>query len=136
MPQPSWKSVKHSLRERAPKTLNNVLTVLNKMLNLAVGTTGFAAHFTEWLTSPSAEAWQVELTEAPAAVAGAFLLRGRDWARWLALAWIAVNVVLSAFHVFELAVYLAFAAAIGWGLLRPPARRYFCPADIEPPVGT
>ena len=31
----------------------------------------------------------VELTELIAIVCGVFLLQGRNWARWLALAWIA-----------------------------------------------
>ena len=33
-----------------------------------------------------------------AIVAGVFLLRGRNWARWLAAAWMAAHVAISAFH--------------------------------------
>ena len=38
-------------------------------------------------------------------IAGAFMLRGENWARWLAIAWIAFHIGLSAFHnLRELAV--------------------------------
>ena len=33
-----------------------------------------------------------------AVVAGVFMLRGRNWARWLALAWMASHVAISVFH--------------------------------------
>jgi uncharacterized membrane protein HdeD (DUF308 family) len=73
-----------------------------------VGIGGFVAHFSargepDWV-------W-VEITELLAIVCGIFLLRGNDWARWLAGAWMAVHVVL-----FGLIV---------WGLFRADADRFF-----------
>jgi hypothetical protein len=57
------------------------------------------------------------------------MLRGRNWARWIALAWIAFHVIVSAFHtVAEFSMHLLFFAAIAWGLFRPEAARYFLPA--------
>lgn len=42
-----------------------------------------------------------------ALVAGAFVLRGRNWARWLCAAWLGFHVMLSIGHsVSELAVHL------------------------------
>jgi hypothetical protein len=92
---------------------------------LAVGALGFAAHFRE-LLARYPDAVPIELTELAAIVCGAFLLRGHNWARWLAMAWIAFHVVLSAFHqIPELIIHTLFCAAIAWILFRPEAARYF-----------
>jgi hypothetical protein len=61
-----------------------------------------------------------------AVVAGAFMLRRQNWARWLALAWMGAHVVLSAFHsVGEFAVHCLFFVVIAWFLFRPETVRYF-----------
>jgi hypothetical protein len=97
---------------------------------LAVGIIGFAYHFRD-LRQP--DGIGIELTEFLAILCGAFLLRGKNWARWLALAWIAFHVILSAFHPFrELAIHGLFFAVIVWLLFRPEAARYFRGARIEP----
>ena len=94
-------------------------------LYMAVGAIGFVAHFVDSVKSPGEGVW-IELTELLALVCGVFLLRGKDWARWGALAWMAFHVVLSVFrNVRELAVHCVFLAAIAWILLRPAAARYF-----------
>jgi hypothetical protein len=73
----------------------------------------------------------IELTELVGILCGAFMLRGHNWARWLALAWIAFHVVLSAFHAIpELLVHGLFCAVIAWILFRPEASRYFRGARI------
>ena len=64
-------------------------------LYIAVGAIGFVAHFHD-LHQPDGK-W-IELTEFLALLAGLFMLRGHNWARWLAVAWMAYHVVLSAFH--------------------------------------
>lgn len=57
---------------------------------------------------------------------GIFLLRGRNWARWGALAWMAFHVVLSAFQSrIQLAIHSVFFAAIVYFLFRPAAKEYF-----------
>jgi hypothetical protein len=92
---------------------------------LAVGIGGFVLHFRE-LLAHHPDALSIELTELVAVVCGAFLLRGHNWARWVALAWIAFHVILSAFHALpELAIHGLFCAAIVWILFRPEAARYF-----------
>jgi hypothetical protein len=61
-----------------------------------------------------------------AIVGGVFLLRGRAWARWLLLAWLAFHVVLSAFHNrVELAMHAGLLVVIGFFLFRPKAAAYF-----------
>jgi hypothetical protein len=94
-------------------------------LYLGVGAIGFAYHFRELLWLQQDSVW-VELTEFLAIICGAFMLRGHDWARWLALAWIVFHVVLSAFHSFrEFAIHGLFSVVIAWILFRPQAARYF-----------
>ena len=59
-------------------------------------------------------------------VAGVWMLRGENWARWLAIAWIVFHVALSAFHELrELAVHAAFAIVIAIFLFRRNAANYF-----------
>jgi hypothetical protein len=99
--------------------------IIIALLYLAVGIIGFVYHFR------SLPAWQqdsvwVETTELLAAVIGVFLLRGHNWARWLAVAWMAFHVVLSAFDSYaQAAVHLAFLALITWALFAPLSARYF-----------
>ncbi len=95
---------------------------------IAVGAIGFAYHFTDFYASHAFryDAVLVEFIDVLAIVCGAFMLRGRNWARWLALAWIAFHVVLSAFRAFpEFAVHALFCAVFAWILFRPPAAQYF-----------
>lgn len=103
-------------------------------LYLAVGTLGFVGHGLEFLRKPSFQyeiVW-IELTEALAILCGAFLLKGQNWARWLAVAWMAFHVVLSAFNAIgEFLIHLVFCAIIAWLLFRPVARRYFSGPKIE-----
>lgn len=71
----------------------------------------------------------VGLVEVAAMVAGAFLLCGRNWARWLAVAWIAAHVVLSAFFAFsQFAFHCLIGAGIVYLLLRRDAAEYFAAA--------
>ncbi len=99
---------------------------------LAVGIVGFAAHFAAFRTFQY-DGLLVELTEFLAIVCGAFMLRGHNWARWIAVAWIAFHVILSAFHAFrEFAIHSLFCAVILWILFRPAAARYFRGPRAEP----
>jgi hypothetical protein len=93
---------------------------------------GFAAHFRE-LMAGHHDAVPMEITELVAILCGVFLLRGHNWARWLALVWMAFHVVLSAFHAIpELVIHAVFCVVIAWLLFRPEAARYFRGARIEP----
>jgi hypothetical protein len=98
---------------------------------IAVGIVGFAYYFHDLLAFQHDGVW-AELTEFMAIVGGAFMLRGHNWARWLAFAWIAFHVILSAFHTFhEFAIHALLCAAIAWILFRPEAAQYFRGARIE-----
>jgi len=90
---------------------------------IAVGAGGFFTHLSDGV-------W-VELVEIAAVIAGAFMLRGQNWARWLAVAWMAIHVILGALLGFrELSVHCLFLAVIAWILFRPEAARYFRGAPV------
>jgi hypothetical protein len=94
-------------------------------LYLAVGAIAFVYHFRE-LLSLQRDSFSVELTEFLAVVCGAFMLRGHNWARWLALAWIVFHVILSIVTSDHgLVVHGLLCAVIAWILFRPEASRYF-----------
>lgn len=106
------------------------MTVLACMY-LALGTVVFVFHFRELLSLQQDSVW-VELTELLAIVSGAFMLRGNNWARWLALAWIVFHVILSAFHAWpEFAIHGLFSVLVAWILFRPEAALYFRSAKIK-----
>jgi hypothetical protein len=99
---------------------------------IAVGVMGFAYHFRELLAWQHDSLW-IELTECLAIVCGVFMLRGRNWARWLALAWILFHVVISAFNsMHQFLTHSLICAVIAWILLHPTAARYFRSPQPEP----
>jgi hypothetical protein len=61
-----------------------------------------------------------------AIVAGVFLLRGAPWARWLALAWVAFHVVVSALNSVSAALpHVVLLLVIAYVLLGPPTSQYY-----------
>jgi hypothetical protein len=94
---------------------------------IAAGAIGFVYHFGElWARPFRYDPLLIEFVRVLAIVAGVFVLRGRNWARWLALAWIGFHVILSAFHpLAELAIHCLFFALTAWALFRGAAARYF-----------
>lgn len=101
---------------------------------ILAGIGGIAAHISEFnarhpLDSDSIMALIVRIL---AIVAGAFMLRGSNWARWLAIAWIAFHVLLSAFHpVRELVVHCVLFAVFAYLLFRSAATAYFARQNVE-----
>jgi hypothetical protein len=93
-------------------------------LYIAVGTIGFAYHFPELVAHHKDSLW-IELTELLAIISGVFMLRGHNWARWLALVWMAFHVAIS-FPVYrQMLIHLAIFAGIAWVLFSPDNRQYF-----------
>lgn len=95
---------------------------------IAAGAIGVAHHAGEFRAGHalSFDVFGIGLIRLAALVSGVFLLRGHNWARWLALVWIGLHVILSAFHAWsELAIHTLLFAAIAWALLCPDAVRYF-----------
>jgi len=95
---------------------------------VAAGVVGLAYHATEFKTARPFEndAVWVCLVRLLAIVAGAFLLRGHNWARWLSIVWMAWHVGLSVFHPWsELIVHASLLVVIACFLFRPRASAYF-----------
>jgi hypothetical protein len=93
-------------------------------LYIALGTIGFVVNFPKLLALQHESIW-IELAELLALNAGAFMFRGRNWARWLALLWMAFHVAISFPAVRQVVTHSIIFALIAWVLCRPDARRYF-----------
>lgn len=97
-------------------------------LYFATGALGFVYHASEFTAGQPFrfDLFGIELIRIAAVVCAVFMLRGHNWARWLALVWMGFHVVLSAFHdLGQLAVHCLFFAVIVWFLTRMDARRFF-----------
>lgn len=72
------------------------------------------------------------LVHALAIVSGVWMLRASNWARWLAIAWIAFHVAVSIFDVWSaLAIHTLLLVIFAYFLFRPAANRYFRSAETE-----
>jgi hypothetical protein len=95
---------------------------------VATGAIGVVYHLTEFKAQHpfQYDIVLIELVSLAAIIAGVFMLRGHNWARWPAVAWIAFHVVLSAFHSWrELAMHSLLLVIFAFFLFRPAANRYF-----------
>ena len=70
--------------------------------------------------------WMVHLSRLLSIIAGLFMLRGHNWARWLLVVWIAFHIILSALHsALQLLIHVAIFTVILFFLFRRPASEYF-----------
>ena len=106
------------------------ITILS-WLYILVGVLGTAAHYEDFrMHKPMVNefVWITVLGVA-AVLAGILMLEGRGWARWLALAWIASHVVISAFHPLqELILHSIMLVLFSYLLFRREAREFFSAA--------
>ncbi|HEY4901451.1 MAG TPA: hypothetical protein VIH91_11610 [Terriglobales bacterium] len=101
------------------------VTLLGYVL-IAAGAIGIAYHFTEYKYTPPRGYLLVLLVRLVAVVSGVYVLRGKDWERWLSIAWIAFHLVISIFHTKEgVAVHAVVLIAFTVLLFLPAANRYF-----------
>jgi hypothetical protein len=102
---------------------------------IATGAIGFAFYLSAFKMVhpfPYDAVW-ASLVSLIAVLAGVYMLRGNNWARSLALAWMAFHVVLSIFHSrSELAIHSLLFAALAYLLFRPEATQYFRGARTLP----
>ena len=118
---PRWPNVDLPAMKKRP-----VLVIIVSCVLIASGAVGLAYHFTEFRTSDKLEYGLIMLVRLLAIVAGAFMLQGRNWARWLAMAWITAHVVINVFHPFsQLAIHVVVFAAFTFVLFRRNSREYF-----------
>jgi hypothetical protein len=109
------------------------VTIIGCLL-VVTGVAGFAYHLNEVEPQHALQGGNVWVfvLELVVIICGVFVLRGNNWARWLALAWITFHVVFSFFDslgkgVFHILILLLFAYA----LFRPEANTYFRPRETK-----
>ena len=91
------------------------------------GVVAFASYLNELRASAfrGENVW-IFVIEVVAIVAGIFILRGSNWARWLAVAWMALHVGISFLDWRrELAVHVVLFGLITYALFRADAAVYF-----------
>lgn len=103
------------------------ITIIACLL-LVVGVAGSIFHLRELGLQQAfrGENIWIFVVEFVAIVCGAFLLQGKDWARWLAIAWIAFHVVVSFFDSGrKVATHVVILLLFAYFLFRPEANAYF-----------
>src|SRR5262245_27269570 len=103
-------------------------------LFIVVGAIGFVYHASELSSLHfSFEIIWVCLLRLIAIVAGASLLRGHSWARWVLLIWMANHAVLGIFHSWsDVLTHSLILLVIAYFLLRPQVSPYFSPRPNDP----
>ena len=107
-----------------------VSVLIISCLYITVGAVGFAYHFPELIAFKEYAVW-IELTELLAIIAGAFMILNYNWARWLALAWMAFHIAISFPVLRQMAEHSIIFAVLAWLLFRPDARRYFASSKLS-----
>ena len=70
--------------------------------------------------------WYVHLSRILMIVAGVFMLKGQNWARWLLVAWIAFHIAISALHsMLFLLMHVVIFSVILYFVFRREASTYF-----------
>jgi hypothetical protein len=104
-------------------------------LFVAIGVISTAAHVWQFnISKPTffEEAW-IYAIGTLAVVAGIYMLRGRNWARWLAMGWICFHVIVAAFSqslgqaIIGLLIHALFLALLAWFLFRRESQEWFKP---------
>ncbi|HEY7402191.1 MAG TPA: hypothetical protein VIB39_01615 [Candidatus Angelobacter sp.] len=91
------------------------------------GALGLAYHLSEFSAKPfHYEMVWISLFRLLAIVSGTFMLLSKNWARWLALAWITFHLGISFYHSLQqVAIHALVLAMFAYFLFRPEARAYF-----------
>jgi hypothetical protein len=104
--------------------------LLVSVLYMVVGAVGFAVYLPRLIDLQPNSPW-IELTELTALIAGVFLFRGCNWARWLAVVWMAFHAAISYPVVRQFVMHSIIFALIVSALFIPSSRRYFSPQKTE-----
>jgi len=99
-------------------------------LFIVVGLVGLAYH----LSQRPVDRWValISIIEIIAIVGGVFLLKGRNWARWLMIGWLGFHVGVSAFRTLsECIAHAVLLVVVAYSLLTPPDSQYFQAAPSE-----
>ena len=70
--------------------------------------------------------WMVHLSRILMIVAGVFMLKGRNWARWLLVVWMAFHIVISALNgMLMLSMHVVIFSLILYFVFRRQSSAYF-----------
>ena len=100
------------------------VTIIGWLL-VVVGASGFVLHLYEGKPQHALEGenpW-ILATELVAVIGGAFLLRGKSWARWVVMAWMAFHVAISFNSPRQLVMHGAIFVLFAYFLFRPATVR-------------
>ncbi|MGP8253717.1 MAG: hypothetical protein ACLQHF_16935 [Terracidiphilus sp.] len=117
------------------KTRPSTITLLS-FLFIAIGIISTGVRVWQFNVVPPTLPEEVEIYSAGAlaVVAGIFLLRAKNWARWLALGWICFHVIVAAFYQpLGLVIHVVFVALLAWFLFRPESQQWFKPEPQAAP---
>lgn len=107
------------------RPLSVIVVAVLLMLTGAVSLVGDVMNFKSFSADRHDIVWIVAV-HLLAIIAGVFLLRGHNWARWLALAWMAFHVAISIGHPLQqLIMHALFLLLFVWLLFRRESRAYF-----------
>lgn len=96
-------------------------------LLIAAGIVSFAVHVSHVLWHRAVHFEQLLIPFIPllAIVAGIFVLKGHNWARWLGLAWMAFHMAISLSALGEATVHSVLFVLIAYAFFNREARIYF-----------
>lgn len=102
------------------------VTILSWLL-IVMGTVGFVYHLREFeqYSLFHSDFLLIEALRILAIVAGFFMLKAQNWARWLTIAWIALHVAVSFYNSWQQVVMHAIFLSIFVFLLTRPAVNAF-----------
>ena len=76
--------------------------------------------------------WYVHLSRLLMIIAGVFMLKGHNWARWLLVVWITFHIIISALHsALFLLMHVVIFSAILYFVFRREASTYFVAASTR-----
>ncbi len=111
-----------------PKRKRPITITILGWLYIIVGAVGTTAHYADFRTHKPMvnEFVWITVLGAAAIASGAFMLRGQNWARWLALLWMVAHVAISALHLMRgLVIHSLMLVIIACLLFQREAREYF-----------
>jgi hypothetical protein len=106
---------------------------LLSILYILTGAAGLVQHSLE-MKGKAFESYAILalLISLLAIIAGTYMFLRKNWARWLAIFWIAVHVLISLFHTRqELLMHSVLLALFAYLLFRPECNAYFRSTIVE-----
>jgi hypothetical protein len=106
------------------------VTIISCVL-AGISAVGLGYHLVEFKAHPDQhDIVLVSVVRILGIISGVFMLRGSNWARWLAIVWIAFHVGVSYFHAWpELLIHVLLFVAFAYFLFCAKATKYFRGAE-------